>query len=214
MLTSETHDAKPTRNSEQAILEAAEREFLTRGYDGARTTSIAEAAGVTHAMLHYYFRTKEQLFNRILDEKMRMMSESVLTALGQPELPLDERLRDGIARHFDFIAANPDLPRFIVNEVFSHPERYDAMRGRIREVAERLMGDVQCELDAAAARGESERIDVRMLLLDIISLNVFSFIAYPVIEPILGDLTADRERFFALRKAETLEIVRRRLLKL
>lgn len=214
MLTSETHDAKPTRNSEQAILEAAEREFLTRGYDGARTTSIAEAAGVTHAMLHYYFRTKEQLFNRILDEKMRMMSESVLTALGQPELPLDERLRDGIARHFDFIAANPDLPRFIVNEVFSHPERYDAMRACIREVAERLMGDVQCELDAAAARGESERIDVRMLLLDIISLNVFSFIAYPVIEPILGDLTADRERFFALRKAETLEIVRRRLLKL
>ena len=214
MLTSETHDAKPTRNSEQAILEAAEREFLTRGYDGARTTSIAEAAGVTHAMLHYYFRTKEQLSNRILDEKMRMMSESVLTALGQPELPLDERLRDGIARHFDFIAANPDLPRFIVNEVFSHPERYDAMRACIREVAERLMGDVQCELDAAAARGESERIDVRMLLLDIISLNVFSFIAYPVIEPILGDLTADRERFFALRKAETLEIVRRRLLKL
>lgn len=214
MLTSETHDAKPTRNSEQAILEAAEREFLTRGYDGARTTSIAEAAGVTHAMLHYYFRTKEQLFNRILDEKMRMMSESVLTALGQPELPLDERLRDGIARHFDFIAANPDLPRFIVNEVFSHPERYDAMRACIREVAERLMGDVQCELDAAAARGESERIDVRMLLLDIISLNVFSFIAYPVIEPILGDLTADRERFFALRKAETLEIIRRRLLKL
>ena len=214
MLTSETHDAKPTRNSEQAILEAAEREFLTRGYDGARTTSIAEAAGVTHAMLHYYFRTKEQLFNRILDEKMRMMSESVLTALGQPELPLDERLRDGIARHFDFIAANPDLPRFIVNEVFSHPERYDAMRACIREVAERLMGDVQCELDAAAARGESGRIDVRMLLLDIISLNVFSFIAYPVIEPILGDLTADRERFFALRKAETLEIIRRRLLKL
>ena len=72
------------RNKEQAILEAAEREFIVKGFAGARTTSIAEAAGVTHAMLHYYFRTKEQLFERILDEKMRLMGESVLAAFGQP----------------------------------------------------------------------------------------------------------------------------------
>ena len=95
------------RNKEQAILEAAEREFIAKGFAGARTTSIAEAAGVTHAMLHYYFRTKEQLFERILDEKMRLMGESVLAAFGQPGLPLAERLRDGIERHFDFIMANP-----------------------------------------------------------------------------------------------------------
>ena len=115
------------RNKEQAILEAAEREFIAKGFAGARTTSIAEAAGVTHAMLHYYFRTKEQLFERILDEKMRLMGESVLAAFGQPGLPLAERLRDGIERHFDFIMANPDMPRFIVNEVFSRPERYETM---------------------------------------------------------------------------------------
>ena len=188
------------RNKEQAILEAAEREFIVKGFAGARTTSIAEAAGVTHAMLHYYFRTKEQLFERILDEKMRLMGESVLAAFGQPGLPLAERLRDGIERHFDFIMANPDMPRFIVNEVFSRP-------------AGVLMCDIQRELDASADRGETERIDVRMLLLDIISLNVFPFIAYPVIEPILGDLTADRERFFARRRAENTEVILRRLKK-
>ena len=121
------------RNKEQEILEAAEREFIAKGFAGARTTSIAEAAGVTHAMLHYYFRTKEQLFERILDEKTRLMSQSVLTAFGQPDLPLQERIRDGVESHFDFIAANPDLPRFIVNEVFSRPERYEAMRRRIRQ---------------------------------------------------------------------------------
>lgn len=201
------------RNKEQAILEAAEREVIAKGFAGARTTSIAEAAGVTHAMLHYYFRTKEQLFERILDEKMRLMGESVLAAFGQPGLPLAERLRDGIERHFDFIMANPDMPRFIVNEVFSRPERYETMQARIREIAGVLMCDIQRELDASADRGETERIDVRMLLLDIISLNVFPFIAYPVIEPILGDLTADRERFFARRRAENTEVILRRLKK-
>lgn len=107
---------KPLHNREDAILRAAEREFLAKGFEGARTTSIAEAAGVTHAMLHYYFRTKEQLFERILDEKLQLMSQTVLSAFGEPGLPLAERLRNGIGRHFDFVAENPDLPRFIVNE--------------------------------------------------------------------------------------------------
>lgn len=204
---------QPTQNKEQAILAAAESEFLTKGYDGARTTSIAEAAGVTHAMLHYYFRTKEQLFERILDEKMRLMGESVLTAFGQQGLPLLDRLKDGIERHFDFIAANPDLSRFIVNEVFSRPDHYETMWARIRGIAQVLMSDLQRELDESAARGEMERMDVRMLMLNVISLNVFPFIAYPVIEPILGDFADDRERFFELRKAENTEIILRRLKK-
>ncbi|WP_418449987.1 TetR/AcrR family transcriptional regulator [Alistipes sp.] len=204
-------EQKPAQKREQAILEAAEREFLKKGFDGARTTSIAAAAGVTHAMLHYYFRTKEQLFERILDEKMRMMGQSVLAAFGDARLPLPERLRNGIERHFDFIAANSDLPRFIVNEVFARPERYEAMQRQIRSLMGVMLIDTQRALDEAADRGEIRRIDVRMLMLDIISLNVFVFIAYPILEPLLGDLTADRERFFELRKAETVETVMRRL---
>lgn len=201
-------------SKEKAILEAAEREFLTKGFAGARTVSIAEAAGVTHAMLHYYFRTKEHLFERILDDKMRMMGESVLSAFGQPGLPLEERIRGGVEQHFDFIAANPDLPRFIVNEVFSHPERYAAMQTRLSFMANRLIVDLQRDLDAAAARGELETLDVRMLILDIISLNIFPFIAYPIIEPVLGYAAeGGREQFFAQRRKENVEVILRRIKK-
>ena len=196
-------------SKEQAILDAAEREFLTKGFAGARTVSIAEAAGVTHAMLHYYFRTKEHLFERILDDKMRIMGESVLTAFGQPDLPLAERIRDGIERHFDFIAANPDLPRFIVNEIFTRPERYDMMQTRIAAIAERLIRELQQALDEAG-NGDPEMPDARMLILDIISLNVFPFIAYPVIESVFGHTPDDRTHFFDLRKREnTITILRR-----
>ncbi len=202
---------KPLHNREDAILRAAEQEFLAKGFEGARTTSIAKAAGVTHAMLHYYFRTKEQLFERILDEKLQLMSQTVLSAFGEPGLPLAERLRNGIGRHFDFVAENPDLPRFIVNEVFARPERYELMRRRIGPLAGNLMREMQQELDAAAACGQTEPIDARMLLLDIISLNVFPFLAYPLIEPVLGDLTADRALFFARRRDEHVEVILRRL---
>ena len=202
-----------SRNKEQAILEAAEREFIAKGFDGARTTSIAEAAGVTHAMLHYYFRTKENIFNRILDEKMRLMSRSVLMAFGEAGLPLVERLRKGIENHFDFVVENPGLPRFIVNEVMSRPERHEAFKRRIGYLLGAVVEGLQHELDEAADRGETERIDVRMLMLDIVSLNIFSFIAMPIIEPLVGDLAADRETFYRLRKAENVEVILRRIKK-
>lgn len=202
-----------TQTKEQAILAAAEREFLAKGFDGARTTSIAAAAGVTHAMLHYYFRTKENLFNHVLDEKMRLLGESVLTAFGDPGLPFLERIREGMSRHFDFIAANPDLPRFIVNEVTSKPARYDAMRQKIQPIIEMLVGSVQREMDELAERGEVERMDVRHLMLDILSLNIFPFVAYPIIRPLIEDVVADREDFIARRKRENIETIMRRLKK-
>ena len=201
------------KDTEAEILKAAEQEFMLRGFDGAKTASIARAAGVTHAMLHYYFRTKEQLFERILTDKMNLMGRSVLTAFGNPELPLLERLKDGISRHFDFLVENPDLPRFIINEVFSRPERYEIMRKGVSRIIDKLMQSVQQELDSMAAQGEIVPVDVRMLMLDVVSLNIFPFITYPMIRPLLGDIAADRERFFEQRKAENIEVIMRRIKK-
>lgn len=205
-------EMKP-KDTEGEILRAAEQEFMLKGFDGAKTASIARAAGVTHAMLHYYFRTKEQLFDRILTDKMSLMGRSVLTAFGDSRLPLLERLKEGISRHFDFLMENPDLPRFVVNEVFSRPERYEVMRESISRLANSLMQGIQCELDALAEQGEIVAIDVRVLMLDIISLNVFPFIAYPVIEPVFGSLAADRQQFFEMRKAENIEVIMCRIKK-
>lgn len=204
---------KEKQTKEQAILRAAEQEFMLKGFDGARTTSIAEAAGVTHAMLHYYFRTKEQLFERILHEKMSLMASSILAVLGDPGLPLLARIEQGIAYHFDCLMANPELPRFIINEVVTHPDRQKLMQENIMNIAGQLFAQLQKDIDTAAQRGEVERIDVRMLMLDLISLNIMPFLTYPVIENLFSDLTGDRQAFFEARKAESVETIMRRLKK-
>ena len=195
------------QNKELLILEAAEQEFLEKGYDGARTISIAQAAGVTHAMLHYYFRTKEKLFERIVDEKVHLMSQSLQAALGDASLPIVERIRYGIGLHFDFIASNPELPRFAINEIFSRPERCQMMHNRIDIIAKSLYTSIQHEIDKAAEHDERKKIDARMLLLSIISLNIFTFIATPFIKPIMGDLMSDRKRFLEARKRENIETI-------
>ena len=206
-------DNQEKQSKEQQILAAAEQEFLTRGYDGARTTSIAQAAGVTHAMLHYYFRTKEQLFERIVDEKFETMSHSMFAIMGDPSLPIIERIKGGIEAHFDFVAQNPLLPRFVINEIISRPERYDVLNKRVGAIIDNVYRGLQSEINRSAERGEIERVDIKMLFISIMSLNIFTFLAYPFMEPLMGELMADRERFLAERKAENIETILRRFKK-
>ncbi len=206
-------DNQEKQSKEQQILAAAEQEFLSKGYDGARTTSIAQAAGVTHAMLHYYFRTKEQLFERIVDEKFEAMSDSMFAIMGDPSLPIVERIKGGIAAHFDFVAENPLLPRFVINEIISRPERYELLYKRIGDIIDNISNGLQSEIDHAAERGEMEKMDVKMLFISIMSLNIFTFLAYPFMKPLLGELMANRERFLAERKAENIETILRRIKK-
>ena len=199
------------QDTESRILQAAENEFFEKGYAGARTASIAEAAGVTHAMLHYYFRTKDKLFERIVSEKISMLADILLSAIGDANLPLEERIRQGIGRHFDFISANRDLPRFIVNEVLSRSEQIDTMKGNIQNIVNELLDNLQQEIDEYAAKGLCRQVDARMLLIDIVSLNVFPFMAAPIVYGAIGDSYGDYDEFLAIRKKENVETILNKL---
>lgn len=198
-------------NTELRILEAAEQEFLAKGFSGARTTSIAEAAGVTHAMLHYYFRTKEKLFDRIISEKVKLVGGLIVESISNDNMSLFEKIRNVIERHLEFVAANPALPRFIVVEVFGDPERSKIMIDKILTYAPSLIAGLQRSLDDAAARGECRKADARMLIIDIVSLNLFSFMAMPLVNAAMGNIMADTESFVNQRKIENYDTIIRKL---
>ena len=202
------------QSKEIQILESAEEEFFTKGYNGARTTSIAERAGVTHAMLHYYYRTKEQLFERILDKNMSHIATIMVAAISKTDLPFLERLKESITSHFDFVASNPLLPRFILNEIILQPERYEMMKNKLVTYSKEMFLNVQSEIDSLSHKGEIEWIDAKLLFMSIISLNVFPFIVYPFAEVIMGNTMADKEIFIHQRKAENIETIMRRLKKI
>lgn len=201
------------QSKEQQILEAAEREFMTKGYDGARTTSIAKAAGVTHAMLHYYFRTKELLFERIIGKKMSEITPVLTYLFGNADLPLTERIKEAVSVHFDFIAANPELPKFLMNEVLPHKERCDMFKSKIESFVY-LFSQLQNEVDAAAQRGEVEQFDVLSLFQTILSLNICSSMMTQFAENMMGDDIMETKAFLAVRKAENIEIIMRRIRKI
>ncbi|MBR4962398.1 MAG: helix-turn-helix transcriptional regulator [Muribaculaceae bacterium] len=201
------------QNKELLILEAAEREFITKGYDGARTTSIAKEAGVTHAMLHYYFRTKEQLFERIIEKKMSEITPLLTYLFGNDKLPLTERIKEAVSVHFDFIVANPDLPKFLINEVLPNKERFIVLKSKIDKVLY-LFKNLQKEVDEAALRGEVEQFNIINLFQTILSLNIFSSVMPLFMENILGENEFTTKDFLAARKAENIETIMRRIKKI
>lgn len=201
------------QSKEQQILEAAEREFLEKGYDGARTTSIAKAAGVTHAMLHYYFRTKEQLFERFIDKKMSEVVPLLTHLFGNSDLPLVERIEKTISVHFDFVATNPDLPRFLINEILPYKERCDLFYSKVANFLY-FFNNLQREVNEAAARGEVEQFNVLLLFQSILSLNIFPSLMANMIENLMSNNEQSMKEIFAQRKAENIELIMRRIKKI
>lgn len=204
-------DKQPKQDTEKKILQAAEREFMEKGFAGARTTSIAESAGVTHAMFHYYFRTKEKLFDRIITEKIELLKDVLVKPVIEMNLPLDEIIRNIIERHLDFVAANPDLPRFIIGELAVNSERSDIFLNKISTYAPAMLSCLQKKINQAAAEGLCRQTDARALMLDIVSLNIFPYLAAPMVNAALNNCMADAEAFFEQRKKDNYDTIMRKL---
>lgn len=198
-------------NTEELILLSAEKEFLEKGYSGAKTTAIAEAAGVTHAMLHYYFRTKDKLFEKIIADKMAKLGEILFGVLSNRDLTLRENIELGVSSHFDFLAANPTLPRFIFNELYCNPQRLETMKNSILAMASQTIGNLQQVIDENAALGRCRRVNAAMLLLDIVSLNIFPFVAEPIINVVAGCVFESKDDFLERRKRENVNTILHKL---
>jgi len=199
-------ELKPT-NTEQAILEAAEKIFFQKGYTGARTTEIAEAAGVNHALLHYYFRTKEALFERIFQEKTTQLVSFLVQAFDS-DLPFFEKIKLGIEKHFDFIAQNLGLPFFIIREIIQNEDRKQIVHQRLAPIAfemnKRLSVLIQEEID----KGTIRPVNAQDLLLNLMSLNVFSFLALQVLFDVKsGCQSKNHKQFLEERKKNNVETI-------
>ena len=161
-------------------------------------------------MLHYYFRTKENLFEVVFKKKAKLMSEVLLFSFTM-DLPFLEKIKKGIEDHFDLLAKNPGLPNFIFNEI-AHDDRLRTLFVNvIKEKAKAIRDSLKQEIDNEVEKGTIRYIDAYDLLFSIVSLNIFVFIGKPLV---LGILELDEDqflRFLEHRKQVNVEIILNRL---
>jgi AcrR family transcriptional regulator len=199
-------ELKPS-NTEQIILEAAEKIFIEKGYSGTKCMEIAAAAGVNHAMLHYYFRTKDCLFNRIFEQKAGQLLGFFVTAFNR-DLPFFEKLKIGIEMHFDFLAENPGLPLFVLREVIQNQEQKKAILQKAFPMGMKIVESMKQAINQEVSQGHIRPVEAWDLLLNIASLNVFSIIAPQIVYDTQEDKEIDMfKNFLEARKKNNVEVI-------
>ena len=198
--------------SEKRILLAAQKEFATRGFAGARMEAIARSAGSNKAMLFYYFRNKENLYRTVLG---RVLAE-IFSEIGRfvtPQISPEAFLQKFPEIYIRFIARNPDLPRIMVFDLIHNPENVTAAMAKIiREHA--LVKPIVLELIRRWHKaGLISEADPLHFMMNIIALSIFSFIGKPMVEAISGIRVADDENFYRKRIASVANVLQRGMLK-
>jgi len=118
-------------NIEERILIAAKKVFLLKGYGGSKMRDIADEAEINHALLHYYFRCKENIYYKVFDDSILMVSSVLDSHLNNEALCLDERINRAISECFEVFLKEPLLIKFIIEEVLREPQK---MKVRIKSV--------------------------------------------------------------------------------
>jgi AcrR family transcriptional regulator len=167
--------------TEERILQAARKVFSRKGMAGARMQEVADEAGINKAMLHYYFRSKQQLFEGVFKDSAQRQFGCIWDSLKQCD-SLFPAIEAFVGAYLDRMIEDPMLPLFIANELSRDPDGLAEFIDRGKESRARFLRMVE----EAHARGEIIAIEPRELLVNIMSLCAHPFVAQPMLKHIHG----------------------------
>jgi TetR/AcrR family transcriptional regulator len=181
--------------SRAAILRAAVAEFAEHGIAGARTDAIARAAHVNKALLYYYFKDKDALYEAVLDHVFSGLRERVMPVL-ESELPPREKVLQYLGTYFDYIAANPRFPRVVQGEWVRSGSGTMRMQRVAREYFRPIFEKLGAVLREGIRAGEFRAVNPMDFLPSIAAVIVFYFTSAPLMKTMMkvDPLSAERIR--------------------
>lgn len=198
------------RQTEEKIFESATEVFTEKGMDGARMQDIADHAGINKSLLHYYYRTKDHLFNAVFEMIARKVFAKFAPVFDST-LSLEEKIRFFFREHITFLQQNPRLPVFLLNEINRNP-------ARIRKVIDNI--DIESLwLMISTQHGEElkkyniTRESIPQIMTTIASISVFPFAARGILENIFNKMGVDFDDYIEERKEFAADFVIRALKK-
>lgn len=199
-------------NKEQEILLAAEKLFAEKGFKGATTSLIAAEAGVTHAMLHYYFRTKEQIFLKVCGSYMEEV-RSELRPIMEPAVYDVELIKTVTEICFDFFSTHSGQMSLFLEVAKERPELLEEYVAELGRYMGGALTAHQERTEAAVREGKINDISFSDLLLDIVSVCASPFFFEPVVDNIMKMDAARKKEFLESRKREAVELIANRIVR-
>jgi len=192
------------KQTEERIFDAATDVFTDKGMDGARMQDIANHAGINKSLLHYYYRSKDRLFDAVF-EKIAGKMFSKFAPVFDENLTLEDKIRFFFREHITFLQKNPRLPAFLLNEINRNP-------ARIKRVISNIDIDKLWTTIANQHKEELERYNITkesipQLMTTIAAISVFPFAARGIFEAIFEKLGLDFDTYMEERKKFAPEFV-------
>lgn len=185
--------------TEEKIFAAARRVFVAQGMAGARMQDIANEAGMNKALLHYYFRDKEQLFEMVFSKEAAKFFPKI-NLIFESDIPLFEKIEQFVNQYIDEILENPYLPLFVLNEINRNSDWFlkNIISGNNQPKPEAFLKQIEREVKKKTIR----RIHPMHLMLNIISMTIFPFIAKPMVKGKFGLTDAQFKAVMEERRKE------------
>ncbi|PWD97568.1 TetR/AcrR family transcriptional regulator [Marinilabilia rubra] len=196
------------KDTEVLILDAARKVFVRKGYDGARMQEIANEAGINKALLHYYFRSKDKLFDQIFKEAFKTFWPKIEVVVSQEDTHVKDLIKVAVNNYVDLLMKMPFLPAFVVGEINRSPEKMEELilstginPGKVVEIIKKSIKN-----------GEMIPMDPRELLVNIVGLSVFPFLSRPLLSRMFWDSEEGYTDFLESRRNSLYEFICRSVL--
>ena len=196
---------KKTKNetTESQILDAAEKVFQAKGMDGARMQEIADKAGINKAMLHYYYRSKQLLFEAVFKMAFSMLAPQLNKVLND-ESSIFDKIRKFTDNYISFVIKHPYLPNFIIQELNRNPEFVQKLS------LEKHFPNIEKfkkQVEENVADGTIRPISAQQLFINIMALNIFPFIGAPLLMGFINYNDIEYKKLMEDRKIEVADFI-------
>ncbi len=196
-------------NKDQEILRAAEEEFFDRGYDATSTAVIARKAGVTHAMINYYFRSKQNLFLKIIEKTTKDFSEAIKAAI-ENSCDFKQMTIDTACVVYDKFTENRSLPFFVLDLVRTRPDLLRLYVDSDNTPYMKIVETQSMRLEKEISEGKVEQCTMLELLDTILILTTSPFLHVRIFEK-LFDMTPEQvDEYLDERKKEMIALLNSR----
>lgn len=190
-------------NTEQKILEAAKDVFVRKGLEGARMQEIADEAHINKALLHYYFRSKDKLFEAVFRETFFKLLPNVIDLI-QSDNSLFEKIRLFVENYINIINENPLLPSFVLHELSRNPQRVVDMIKSSGINPLIFVQQIQDEIE----KGTIVPVNPLHFLVNMLAMCIFPFVAKPILQGVIfQDDKQHYDAFIQERKTEVADFI-------
>ena len=189
--------------TETTILNAAKTIFQQKGMDGARMQEIANAAGINKALLHYYYRNKQLLFEAVFKSAFSLLAPQMHKILND-DSSIYDKIKNFTNNYISFVIKHPYLPNFIIQELNKNPEF------AVNILAQNKFPNIEKfkkQIDEEVTEGKIKPIKADQLFINILSLNIFPFIAAPLFKGFLNLSNEEYQLMLENRKTEVAEFI-------